>query len=110
MTMLSKDSRKNLRHKLTDTFVVIREGVCQVINLSSGGFSFGCVNERELPEKWTVDIVNNKGVHIWDLPVRTVWAEKNCQLEKSSIYAVKVGVKFENGLSLEHQSALNELV
>lgn len=108
--MTDRDTRKHTRHKISDTFVVNQEGVCQVFNLSSGGFSFGCVSERELPETWTVDIVNDKGVHIWDLPVKTVWAKKSDGPLKASIHSVKVGARFQDDLSSEHMSALNELI
>lgn len=107
---MNKDSRKHRRHRLTDTFIVYREGVFQVYDLSSGGFAFGCINEQELPEKLTVDIFNDKGGHIWDITIKTVWAKKNINPPKSSIHAVLVGAKFQDNLSPDHQYALNGLL
>ena len=109
--MTDPKNREHNRHKITDTFVVNREGVCQVFDLSSGGFSFGCINERELPEKWTVDIINDKGVRLWDLPVETVWAKKYNTSPKTSIHTIKVGARFlEQDMSPVNKSALQDLL
>ena len=81
-----------------------------IFDLSSGGFSFGCINERELPGKWTVDIINDKGVHLWDLPVETVWTKKHNTSSKTSIHSVKVGARFLEDMSTVNKSALKELL
>ena len=108
--MNKQEVRKYLRHKPKDTFVINKDGVCQVLDLSSKGVSFGCTKERTFPETWTVDIVNNTGIHIWDLPIKTVWAEKNNTYPSSSIHPVKMGAKFDEKLTSEHLSALTELL
>jgi len=95
---------------LENTFVINQEGVCQVLDLSSEGVLIGCLSERKFPEIWTVDLVNNTGVHIWDLPIRIIWAEKNDINPTSSIHAVKIGARFDENLTLEHLSALNQLL
>jgi len=106
----NQESRKYRRHKLENTFVINQEGVCQVLDLSSKGVLIGCLSERKFPEIWTVDIVNNTGVHNWDLPIRTIWAEKNDFNPASSIHAVKIGARFRKNLTPEHLSALNQLL
>jgi hypothetical protein len=95
---------------LENTFVVNQEGVCQVLDFSSEGVLIGCINERKFPAIWTVDIVNNTGVHIWDLPIKTIWAEKNDNNRTSSIHAVKIGARFHENLTPEHLSALSQLL
>lgn len=108
--MKNPESRKYRRHKLDDTFIINREGVCQVLDLSSEGVSFGCTKERKFPETWTIDIVNNSGVHIWDLPIKTIWTEKNDAYPSSSIHAVKMGARFHETITSEHLSALTQLL
>ena len=108
--MKNQESRKYQRHKLENTFVVNQEGVCQVIDLSSEGVSLGCTGERTFPETLVVDFVNNTGFHIWDLPIKTVWTEKNDNHPSSSIHAVRVGAKFHENMSPEHFSALSQLL
>lgn len=110
--MISKHlkNRQHPRHKLANTFVVNQQGVCRVFDLSPGGFSFGCTKDREIPEILTVDIVDNKGLHLLDLSVKTVWAAKNKDLKTSSIYEMIVGAQFNNDLSPEQQVALDRLV
>ena len=110
--MVSKHlkSRQHYRHKLNDTFVVNQKGVCRVFDLSSGGFSFGCTSRREIPETLTVDIVDNKGLHLLDLSVKTIWSAKNNDLKTASIYELIVGAKFNNDLSSEQQSAIEHIV
>ncbi len=96
---------------MTDTFVVNQEAVCQVLDVSSGGVSFGCTSERKIPEIWTVDIIDNKGVHLLDFPVKTVWAGKNTDSKSSSIYEIVVGAQFNNNkFSPEQKSALDQLL
>ena len=103
-------ARKYPRLRLTDTFVVSQQGACRVFDLSPGGVSFGCTSERRIPEILTVDIVDNMGLHLLDLPLKTIWAAKNKDLCTSSIYEVIVGAKFENDLSPEQQAALNQIL
>lgn len=103
-------NRQHHRHKLSNTFVINEKGVCRVFDLSSGGFSFGCTSGRKIPETLTVDIVDNRGLHLLDLSVKTIWAAKNKDMDTSSIYEIIVGAKFNNELSSEQQSALEGLV
>ncbi len=82
-----------------------------MLDLSPGGVSFGCIKDRSIPEIWTLDIIDNTGVHLLDIPVETVWAGKNKNLKKSSIYETVVGAKFDcSKLSPEQKSALNHLL
>ena len=111
MTSNHHETRKHPRHRLTDTFVVNQEAVCRVLDVSSGGVSFGCTSERKIPEIWTIDIIDNKGVHLLDIPVRTVWAGKSKDSRASSIYEMVVGAQFNsNILSPEQKSALDQLL
>ena len=110
MTTKQLKNRQHHRHKLSNTFVINEKGVCRVFDLSTGGFSFGCTSRREIPETLTVDIVDNQGLHLLDLSVKTIWAARNEDLNTSSIYEIIVGAKFNNDLSSEQQSALEGLV
>ena len=110
MNLKNQETRKYRRHKLENTFIINQEGVCQVLDLSVEGLSFRCTKDRIFPETLTIDIVNNSGVHIWDLPIKTIWAEKINTHSFSSIHTVKMGAKFHDNLSPEHLYALNQLL
>ena len=106
----NRESRRFHRHKLENTFVVNQEGVCQVLDLSVEGVSFGCTRVRKFSEILTVDIIDNSGIQIWDLPIETIWAEKNDAYPSSSIHAVKMGARFHKDLTHEQISALSHLM
>ena len=108
--MKNKESRRYQRNKLDDTFVINQEGICQVLDLSQTGISFGCTNERKFPETLTVDIVNNTGIHIWDLPIKAIWANKNNAKPSSSLYVLRLGAKFDENLSPIHLSAIKKIL
>ena len=108
--MKNKESRRQQRHKLEDTFVINQEGICQVHDLSPTGISFGCTNERKFSETLTVDIINNTGTSIWDLPIKPVWVEKNNADSFSSIYVARLGAKFDENLTIEHLSAIASIL
>ena len=108
--MKNKESRRYLRHKLEDTFVVNQEGICQVIDISPTGISFRCTNVRNFPETLTVDVVNNSGLHVWDLPIKAIWVEKNNADPISSIYALRLGAKFDEDLTPEHLLAITNIL
>ena len=100
--------RQHQRQKGNGTLILINECVCQILDLSRGGISFGCKRENNFPESWTADILDDSGVHIFDLPIKTVWTEK--QVSPSSIHTVKVGAKFAKNLDNDQQSALERLL
>ena len=108
--MKNQEARQYQRCKLDDTFVVNQEGICQVLDLSPGGVSFGCTSERKFPETLTVDILNNSGTHIWDLPIKAIWAEKNNAETCSSLYVLRLGAKFHENLTSEHLSAITKIL
>ena len=105
-----QEARRFRRHKLENTFIINQEGVCQVFDLSVGGISFGCSKYLKFTGICNVDIVNNSGVHIWDLPIKKIWAEKNNTHSSSSIYTVRVGAQFNENLSPEQLYGLNQLL
>ena len=105
MNTSSPTPRKHERYKLTNTFVVNKEGVCRVFDLSRGGISFGCTSERTIPDKWKIDIIDDSGIHLTNLSMKTIWTAKNEDLNTASIYQVVVGAEFDNDLSsLEHET------
>lgn len=77
-----------------------------MFDLSPGGISFGCTRERNIPETLIVDIVDDSGLHLIDLIVKTVWAAKNTDLSTSSIYEIVVGAEFPNDLSADQRVVL----
>ena len=108
--MKDQEVRKYRRHKLENTFIINQDCVCQVLNLSIGGISFGCTADQIFTGTWIVDIVNNSGVRIWDLPIKIIWTDKNNTHSSSSIHTVKMGAKFNANLSPEQLYALSQLL
>ncbi len=104
------DSRCHHRHKLENTFVVNPQGVYRVFDLSSGGVSFGCSSERDIPERLVIDLVDDKGLHLIDLPIDKVRVAKNEDFNTTSIYATVVGAKFNDDLSSDQRLILNQLL
>ena len=110
MNFKNQEARRNPRRKLDNTFIINQEGVCQVLDLSAEGLSFRCTENRKFPETLTIDVVNNSGVHIWDLPIKIIWVEKINTHSFASIHTVKIGAKFRDNLSPENLHALNQLL
>lgn len=108
MNNIQLKNRQHQRHQCCGTLVVTSTCVCQVLDLSEGGISFGCTSEKQFSKTWAADIINGSGVHIYDLPVKVVWVKENNST--SSIHIVKVGAKFQKNLTLEQKAALNELL
>ncbi len=102
--------RQDRRYNLPGTFVINANGVGEILNVSHGGLSFGCVKDRELPESLTIDIVNSRGVHIWDIPVEKVWLKRCDSTYHYSIHTTIVGARFTSSLSPDQKAALDELI
>ena len=110
MNSKNQESRRFQRYELENTFVVNQESICQVLDLSAEGVSFGCTKLRKFSETLYVDIINNTEIQIWNLPIETIWAEKNDAYPASSIHAVKMGARFHKNLTDEQISALSQLM
>ena len=102
--------RKHPRHKLLNTFVTNKLGICRLFDLSSGGVSFGCSSSKDIPGRLVIDILDDDGLHLIDLPVERVWAAKNNDLNTATIYDTVVGAKFSDDLSPEQQVTLDQLL
>ncbi len=104
------DQRKHSRYKLIKTLVVIQHEGVRVFDLSSGGVSFGCPSDKDIPERLVVDIVDDKGLHLLDFPVYIVWIAKNQDPDTVAAYDRIVGAKFNHDLSPDQLSTLNQLL
>ncbi len=105
-----RESRKHRRRNVNDTFVVNQENICQIFNLSSGGVAFGCTVASKIPQTLTVDIVDNAGVHLFDIPLKKVWIDTSKKMDTSSMYEVVLGAKFGRKLSHEEQGAIDKIL
>jgi hypothetical protein len=106
----TSDPRKHYRQDLNRTLVLDDQGTCRVFNLSLSGVSFGCAGYRAIPERLIIDIVDDKGLHLLDLPIHRIWSAKNQDVSTAAIYDTIVGAKFTAELSPNQQSALNQLL
>ncbi len=105
-----RESRKHRRHKILDTFIVNQESICQIFNLSSEGIAFGCTIDSKIPSTLTVDIFNNAGLHIFNIPLEKVWLATNEGQDTPSMYEIILGAKFCGKLSREQQAALDQIL
>ncbi len=110
MALDYRESRKHLRHKIVDTFIVNRESICQIFNLSSEGIAFGCTSGSKIPNTLNVDIFNNAGLHIFNIPLEKIWLATNEGQDTSSMYEVILGAKFCEKLSRDQQAALDQIL
>ena len=110
MVPKTADPRKHSRLNLNRTLVLDDQGTCRVFNLSLSGVSFGCAGYRDIPDRLIIDIVDNKGLHLLDLPIHRVWSAKNQDFSTSAIYDTVVGAEFSADLSPNQHSALNQLL
>lgn len=106
----TSDPRKHCRLNLNRTLVLDDQGTCRVFNLSLSGVSFGCAGYRDIPERLIIDIVDDKGLHLLDLPIHRVWSAKNQDASTAAIYDTIVGARFTAELSPNQQFALNQLL
>lgn len=72
--------------------------------------SFGCIDRRDLPQELVIDIVDDQGFHLPDLPVAQVWSAKNEDINTDRIYKTVVGARFSDELTAEQQATLNQLL
>ncbi|WP_459947577.1 hypothetical protein [Desulfocastanea catecholica] len=94
-----------------NTFVVNRQGIYCIFDIGSGGVSFGCSSERDISERLVIDIADDKGLHLLDLPINKVWVAKNTDFCSTSICDTVVGAKFDTNLMTpDQQSTLNQLM
>jgi len=106
----SLNNRKHRRFEPEDTFVINQQCVCRVFDFSQGGLSFRCVSEREVPDTMAIDIIDNSGLKIYNLPVETIWSGRTKTINSESIFKMMVGVKFDDTISSDQQAKLNRLL
>jgi hypothetical protein len=101
--------RHHKRYELEDVVVVTPEGVCQLNDISEGGLSFKCLYLQNLPDTWTIDLLNTSGTHLHNIEVEKVWESLDSQKTFTNIFALKVGARFKK-LSLEQEGMLRHLI
>jgi len=109
MDSSSLNHRKYKRLHPENTIVINQQCICRVFDFSQGGLSFGCTSEREVPDIMAIDIIDNSGLKIYNLPVEIIWAGKNKDINTESIYKMIVGVKFNKKNSYDQQVKLDQL-
>ena len=113
LTFMSTDhqeNRKHYRQKLLNTLVVNKPGRCRILDLSLGGVSFGCIDKSDIPDRLVVDVEDDKGLHLIDLPVERVWVAESHDSNFSEFYDTIVGARFKNPLAPDQQATLNQLL
>ncbi len=108
----TQNRRKAKRFKCSETLVLNPEGACEIIEISSGGFSFKCLFGQSLLGEWSVDIIDNRGGYLKKVMVEKVWQADEAldsKVQMTSSCPLAVGVKFKN-LSAEQHATLNKLV
>lgn len=102
------EMRLDSRVEVTDLLVVLKWGTGQIIEISSGGLSFGCLYPHFLPDEWCMDILNAQGLHLKNIQVRKIWEQSLESTEVRSRFEVVTGVEFID-LSAEQRIEIREL-
>lgn len=64
-------------------------GVCDVTDISSGGYSIKCLKST-LPDVWWADVVDSYGRRLKEFPVVKMWSTAR----SDSVFPIEAGVKF----------------
>ena len=110
MTTDSIDQRRHKRVQPENTFVLNQRCVCRVLNLSQGGMLLGCADELTIPDIMAVDIIDNSGLEIYNLPIETVWSSRNKDINMESLYKMILGIKFNTNKFSDHQVKIVQLL
>lgn len=103
------DLRLHQRYEIDDVVVVTPQGVCQLGDISEGGISFKCLYLQELPEAYTIDLLNTSGIHLQNLPVEKVWESPDKKQGSGTTFALRVGARFTS-LSHNQESILRLMI
>jgi hypothetical protein len=111
MTQNIQNRRQQPRFEIQNTFVVNPQGACEILEMSTDGFSFKCLFGQSLSSEWMVDIINDRGGYLENISVEKVWelAKDKDSYNPSSLCELAVGVKFTN-LSRVQQLGLDNLL
>lgn len=107
--LIYENRRKGKRVECKETLVINPEGVCELLDISSGGFSFKCLFNQSLSEEWVVDILDTRGGFVDEVQVEKVWQVEEDKPRVNGVCVLAVGVKFKN-LSVSQHLALNDLI
>ena len=110
MTTDILDQRSCKRVQPENTFVLNQRCVCRVLNLSQRGMLFGCSEELAVPDKMAIDIIDNSGLEILNLPIEIIWSSKNNDIYVDSLYKMIVGVKFNIKKNSNQQAKIDQLL
>lgn len=88
------EQRKIVRHEAIHLLAITERGTGQILDISSDGFSFGCLYPHTFPTEFMVDILGAKGSHIKRLKVRKMWETHSDYLDSAAVFELVVGVEF----------------
>jgi len=86
--------RKIVRHEVIHLLAVTERGTGQILDISSGGLSFGCLYPHTFPREFYLDILDAKGSHIKKVKVKKIWETNHGYQEYAGVFELMVGVEF----------------
>ncbi len=95
---LNTEKRAHKRYKAPEEAVLLNNGnVYRLLDVSSGGLSFRCLQSEFVPSNWSASIlVGQFSLHIKDLPLILVWEKPDNMPSFMSMPTKEVGVRYDN--------------
>lgn len=88
------ENRTSEQQRAVHLLAVTERGTGQILDISSDGFSFGCLYPHKFPDAWTLDILDSQGSHIKKLKVRKIWELSKYHHHSSTKFELVIGVEF----------------
>jgi hypothetical protein len=88
------ENRMSEHQRVVHLLAVTERGTGQILDISSDGFSFGCLYPHKFPDAWTLDILDSQGSHIKKLKVRKIWEISKYHPHTSTKFELVIGVEF----------------
>ena len=106
MQVSSVEKRQYQRYSTSELITLCQSNICDIINISLGGYTVRCLAETHPPNTWMSDILRQNGEqYLQSFPVRKVWSRPHD--DSTSFFLA--GVKFIN-LSPKQKSDLKQLI
>lgn len=106
------NQRKSERFEPNGAIAITINGVCKVVNISSGGVALKCVADCVLPPEWAMDICDVNGACVEQLQVRKIWQRPEKTDSSTPPLFVNIGCCFQdqiNSQKIELDTYLQDL-
>ncbi len=105
------EQRRHKRYRTPETaFLVNDNAVFRLLDISSGGLCFRCLEKDAFPDNWSASIfIGPLAIHIQDLDMRVIWQKPDHKPSFMAMPTKEVGVEFRK-LSQSVKKEMEELL